>query len=323
MERVILISERDVDQVFAREVASELKIPLEVRKSVDDLTQKDLEKGSPLLLVDVSNDEQFLTSDIAIKSLLAKNPKLVDPDQIHLITSEGLDRMQEYAKTNTFGHLILRTPSTAAEAGKHYGRVVKGVFINNKDGLKALLADQAEIRKIDIQNSSEKPGVIEWVLSYLQDSAHFDSRPATAIATAVDELLMNAIYDAPSEATDDDAIKNMPRNQALKLDGKHHVELHLGYDGRYAAVTVVDQFGSINKAKLLAHICKSFINSEYKINPLAPGAGLGLATTFRTGGSLLFVTEPGVRSEVTVFFKHTETYKDFRTQFRFVSIHFT
>ena len=131
--------------------------------------------------------------------------------------------------------------------------------------------------------------------------------------------MMNAIYDAPEEAPGASAA--ISRSAPIELQGKRAVDFRMGFDGDYASFTVMDRFGTINKGKLLTHLMRMYVNKEYQVNDAVMGAGLGLAATFRTGGSLLFVTEPGVRSEVTVFFKQTSSFKEFRKQFRFVSIH--
>ena len=48
------------------------------------------------------------------------------------------------------------------------------------------------------------------------------------------------------------------------------------------------------------------------------GAGIGLATTFRGGGSLIFMSEKNSRTEVCVIFERLDNIREFKDQFRYV-----
>lgn len=50
---------------------------------------------------------------------------------------------------------------------------------------------------------------------------------ATLISDCIDELLMNAIFDAPMDHLGKHAHQNTPRNSILDLDGKNTVEVKL------------------------------------------------------------------------------------------------
>jgi hypothetical protein len=76
------------------------------------------------------------------------------------------------------------------------------------------------------------------------------------------------------------------------------------------------------EAKLLSHISKIYTEEEYKVRSSNAGAGIGLATVFRSGGSFLFVSENQVRTEVTVFFRRMDSFREFKDQFRFISTQF-
>ena len=93
-------------------------------------------------------------------------------------------------------------------------------------------------------------------------------------------------------------------------------------NGIYEAGAASDLYGSLDKNRLLSHISKIYKEEEYRVRTAVAGAGIGLATVFRTGGSFFFVSEQGVRTEVTVFFKRTDNFREFKDQFRFISTQF-
>ena len=145
---------------------------------------------------------------------------------------------------------------------------------------------------------------------------------AAVIANAVDELLMNAMFDAPVDDLGKPLYSNTARSSVFKLEGKGAVELHVGFDGDHLGITAVDFYGSLDKTKLLSHISKNYTQQEYKVKSNVAGAGIGLSTVFRSGGSFFFVSESRVRTEVTVIFRRADSYREFRDQFRFISTQF-
>jgi hypothetical protein len=52
------------------------------------------------------------------------------------------------------------------------------------------------------------------------------------------------------------------------------------------------------------------------------GAGIGLASIFRSGGSICFACEKEVKTEVTVLFKKTDNFREFKDQFKFIATQF-
>jgi hypothetical protein len=145
---------------------------------------------------------------------------------------------------------------------------------------------------------------------------------ATIMANAVDELLMNAMFDAPVDELGRQILASTSRASVFELKDKSEVELQIGFDGTYVGLTAVDHFGSLDKNKLLSYISKIYTSDEYKVRTAVAGAGIGLASVFRSGGSFFFASESRARTEVTVFFRRAESFREFKDQFKFISTQF-
>jgi hypothetical protein len=206
-------------------------------------------------------------------------------------------------------------------AGQHYGRIVRATLSGRAFGLPKLLKDGAKTQIVKLQITSQKQDAVEAIKNYLL-AVKFQSRMATTIANSVDEILMNAMFDAPTDDVGRPLYSLTARTTVIKLEGKSAVEMHVGFDGEYVAISAVDLYGSLDKAKLLSHISKIYTEEEYKVRTSVAGAGIGLATVFRTGGSFFFSSESRTKTEVTVFFRRTENFREFRDQFRFLSTQF-
>lgn len=111
-------------------------------------------------------------------------------------------------------------------------------------------------------------------------------------ALIADELLANAIYDAPAAAAGRTADQEPPRDQDRPLGARERPRLRWGGDGRYLGIEVTDHFGAIDATTIRSHIAKLCDRST------APrqgngGAGLGLAMTFLAASQLVFHLDAG------------------------------
>jgi hypothetical protein len=318
---LLLISSNPEDQAFGRKVAEASGLPFELLTTADKAGDLVAADRVLTILADTSTPQLYQSLEDSIQRSVGLFSDKINANAIHFLSSENLERVQYLVESPLFGHFILRNYGDPVEAGAHYGRIVKATQSERAFDLRNLLHPQAKIQVVKLQASAQKQDAVEAVKNYLL-AARFQSRMATVVANAVDELLMNAMFDAPVDNLGKPLLNSTSRNTNLKLDGKSAVEMHVGYDGHYIAVTAVDQFGSLDKNKLLNHISKIYTEEEYKVKSSVAGAGIGLATVFRSGGSFFFVSESRLRTEVTVFFRRTDNFREFKDQFRFLSTQF-
>lgn len=243
-------------------------------------------------------------------------------NMMHFLCSENINQAKYLIRSPIFGNFIFRNTGLLSEDAEYYGRIVRSTLIQ-KDHLRLvhLMNTGTKIQTIKIAQSDQKNKAVDAVKIFLV-AAQFQTRVATIISAAVDELLLNAIFDAPTDTEGRPLHLRTNRSATLELDGKKSIEMHIGFDGLYVGVSIVDYFGSLDKENLLSHISKIYVAEEYKVQESVAGAGIGLATVFQSGGSLLFSVQPGVRTEVSVFFKKRNNFREFKKQFQFIAIQF-
>lgn len=318
---LLLFSSHPADKVFATSAAAEAGL------SVLFVTDPDaavalIDQEEPLaVLVDASSRAQYQAFEGALQESLGLFSEKVNPGSIHFISSQALEEVDYLIQSPIFGNYIVRDTLDPGFNGIRYGRVIRAALGNKAFGLEQSLKKDTKIQKIAITRSTQKQDAVNAVRAFVL-SAKFPTRTASIIANAVDELLMNAIFDAPVDETGRQQYATVSRSTDMPLEGKAQVELQVGFDGQVLGITAVDQFGSLDKQRLLSHISKIYVNEEYKVKTSVAGAGIGLATVFRSGGSFLFVSEAHVRTEVSVFFQRFDNYKQFKEQFHFLSTQF-
>jgi hypothetical protein len=318
---LLLISERHEDQAFAEAVAISAGLSLRTVKEATEGADIIAQDQPSVILADTSTQDLYNALENAIQEKVGLFSDKINANAIYFLSSEHLEKVQYLVQSPLFGHFVLRNYGDPKDAGAHFGRIVRATLTERAFGLKGLLKDTAKIQIVKLQITTQKQDAVEAVKNYLI-AAKFQTRMATVIANAVDELLMNAMFDAPTDELGRPLFNSTARTAAIKLEGKHAVEMHVGYDGKYVAISAVDYFGSLDKNKLLSHISKIYTEEEYKVKTAVAGAGIGLATVFRSGGSFFFVSESRGRTEVTVFFRRTDSFREFKDQFRFLSTQF-
>ena len=133
---------------------------------------------------------------------------------------------------------------------------------------------------------------------------------------------MNAMFDAPCDEFGKTLYSATARSQERELTGNGKVEMSIGFDGFYVGVSVCDFYGSIDRTRLLNHISANYRDRDYQIRAGQAGAGLGLATIFSTGGSLIYHCEARQKTETTLLYRAFPSYRDFKNQFKFFSAKF-
>lgn len=118
------------------------------------------------------------------------------------------------------------------------------------------------------------------------------ARVASMAMLVADELLSNAVHNAPVDERGTHYRAELARDVELELDGRHEVVLRWGCDGRYLAIEVTDPFGSLERDTVL----RALVQND--IRQFGGGAGMGIALTYRSCDHLVFNLAPGKRTEV-------------------------
>lgn len=320
-QSLLLISSLESDIAFATDVAQAAGLNLLKTSGPVEGAQVIDRENPAIILVDASTEASFLGFERAIQNTIGLFSDKINPNFLHYLTSNSLEGNQHLLKSPLFGNLILRNFEGSKGCGRHYGTVIRPMVGDKAFGLARMLKEGSKIQVIRLKTTGQKQDAVAAAKNYLL-ACKFPARIASTIANAVDELLMNAMFDAPADDFGRPLFNKLSRTTEINLENKSAVEMHVGYDGEYVAFSVIDLYGSLDKAKLLEHLARVYADKEYKVRSSVAGAGIGLATVFKTGGSFVFASETRTRTEVTVFFRKTENFREFRDQFRFISTQF-
>jgi CheY-like chemotaxis protein len=164
-------------------------------------------------------------------------------------------------------------------------------------GLEKYLAWGVETRTKTLDDAAQRVEIVQ----QLDDDVHaagFGARVAAQATLIADELLSNALYNAPVDPAGVRYRGDEPRHGGRPLVGNEQVTLRYACDARYFAIEVTDKFGSLDRKTILRCLAKAGGRMPEKVSMATRGAGIGLATVYGTCNHLVFNLESGVRTEV-------------------------
>lgn len=122
------------------------------------------------------------------------------------------------------------------------------------------------------------------------------------ITTVADELLMNAIFDAPRDISGKAKYAERDRRDPLVLMSNEAVDFRFASDGRYVALSISDSFGELNRDVVIRYLSQGIKGAPAQIEQKRGGAGLGLHMVFQSVTQLVFNIQSKMRTEVVALF---------------------
>jgi hypothetical protein len=320
MIRLLLLSNNDIDQSFFNGVSNFIKVPILKVNSTKEVCQQLESDPEAVIIFDANNEESFQEFESTLAKKFGLFSNIINPNLFFYTGDKELHEVTYLTQSEIFGSYIPRNFKQENEftIGRIILSAVDSINPNRTMEINRFFSANAKIQKIKITRSIIKQSIVEALKNHLIELG-FKSRAAAVIASAADEIIMNAIFDAPIDETGKNIYLQTPRNADFMLDQKSEVHFSVGFDGRTLGISVQDNYGSLDKKKLLRHISKSYRSDEYKVRSNVAGAGLGLAQVYRNCGGIIFECEQGNRTQVTILFRKTDSFKDFKDQFRFLS----
>ncbi len=122
-----------------------------------------------------------------------------------------------------------------------------------------------------------------------------------SIEQCIDEMLMNALYDAPVDDQGKHIFSEIPTKTRISLRVEQKVVVQYACDGSQFVVAVRDAFGTLERSTVLRYLHKC-LHSEQQIDRKVGGAGLGLYLMTNASSTVYFNVLPGVATEAVCCF---------------------
>jgi hypothetical protein len=121
------------------------------------------------------------------------------------------------------------------------------------------------------------------------------------MALVAEELMINAMYHAPTDDKGKPLYQHLPRKEMSGKVFERGVKVACASNGQLFAVAVRDAYGSLDKETVVKFLSKG---TQKSLTPeqKESGAGLGLVTALKNANKLVFNLAPGMGTEVIALF---------------------
>ncbi len=167
-------------------------------------------------------------------------------------------------------------------------------------GVEKYLSWGANVHDLEIRSYEEKRIALLTATAFAKRAGA--RRPVVArIECVADELLMNAMYNAPALSR---GIEPDPFEAASSLSRDREeegVRFRYATDGRHFALSVEDRFGVLRKETIIDNLARARTQRAPRDEPTG-GAGLGLYFVFSSATRFIANIEDGKRTEIICLF---------------------
>jgi len=238
----------------------------------------------------------FSASDGNVKALNQLVPKLRERAHVSVVTPKAtLSDLTAYLHDDRVNHVIVGD------------ELDNGVFVTAQKlltgdifGIEKYLPPGTPVHYARIRDFEGRGRAIDTVLEFAEQSK-MRRQVRTAIGAVCEELLMNALYDAPVDASGQPIFANVDPHDRVAMGSPRPVSIRYAATDDGFAVAVRDRFGRLAKNTILAYIEKC-INSPNQIDRKTYGAGLGLYLVANAAASYVVNVAYGIATEVVCTF---------------------
>ncbi|HEY4176794.1 MAG TPA: hypothetical protein VGM90_08185 [Kofleriaceae bacterium] len=204
------------------------------------------------------------------------------------LLGNAVDRIPAILGLGAVSNLLVHPmPVLAEELTVTVHKLIRGDLF----GAEKYLLWGTDLQETIIARASQRAELVADLSATLKQRGQ-SARVASMAMLVADELISNAVHNAPRDASGVFYRRDLARDQELELDERHRVRYRWGCDARYLAIEVTDPFGSLDRDTILGALGKS------EVRETGEGAGMGIALAYRSCDHLVFNIAPGKRTEI-------------------------
>ena len=238
----------------------------------------------------------FAPSDADVMGLGSLVNKLRDRAHVTIVTQRAsLADLTTYLRDDRINHVVVGE------------ELDQGVFVTAQKlltgdifGIEKYLPPGTPVHYARLRDFEGRGRAIETVLGYAEQSK-MRRQVRSAIASVCEELLMNALYDAPVDAYGQPMFADVDPHHRQRTRSPRPVSIRYAATEQLFAVAVRDRFGRLSKNTILSYIEKC-IQSPNQIDRKTYGSGLGLYLVANAAASYVVNVAYGIATEVVCTF---------------------
>ncbi len=286
-KRIVAIS---ADKAFSKRRSAGLQAAggmVECVASPDDLAKGEI--GADLVVVHMLENGAAMTAAVAAR--IKKEGSL-----IVVIAASSLEQVVYAMKIPRVTAVLVADEMTQASLAAVASRALYGdVF-----GLEKIVPWGVKVYSHLVGDYQEKSVAIAAVADFAQ-AMGVRRKYRESVEQCLDEMLMNALYDAPVDSAGKQMFADVPTKTRISLRMEQKAIVQYACDGNMFAMSVRDSFGALKGETVVKYLDKC-LHAAQQIDRKAGGAGLGLYIISSSSTQFLVNLYPGVATEAICTF---------------------
>lgn len=234
----------------------------------------------------------------------------INANRIHVFVPAGSHDVCEFVfQSGVAANVVYDRFDDIENESIRYSQIIRGVDLKVDPDMKNLIVN-SRVKTIELRRLAEKSFLTDTV-SYFLMANQCSERVSHSVASAADELLLNAIV-ALDMASESEISSNVELS-------KQPVFLQMAAQNEYIGVGVTAMQNSTNREKVYSNLASAFANLKKGKGESGAEFSFALSLILRTGASLRFTGSEKGFLAIAILFRRSQTILDFKTQFQFVS----
>lgn len=172
---------------------------------------------------------------------------------------------------------------------------------------------------LQVRSTQERDGAIDLAEAYTERIG-IQAGLARCLRTVADEVITNALYNAPVDANGTRLFAERSRGDRVELPPGETIDVHYCCDGMRLGISATDPYGSLTRDSVLQYVTKWFEAGQKTVEEKPGGAGLGLYYVFDAVSHFVVNIEMGKRTELIGLIDVRGSYRDFANRSKSLNI---
>lgn len=288
---VLLLDADKTQRNTAKLALSSSGVNLEVAESEEKAREILSEKSFQVIIC----DEKF------VDFLKECHENKLAENLILLASAEVRQKLDLLIKLSFVNNVVTRDPSDKQSVIRAILTSSTKILKNDLFGMEKYLTWGADIQSRSVIKSADRGSLKDDVTKHLKNLGIRQS-VLDKVYLVAEELLMNAIYDAPTDSDGNSLYNSWSRKKEIFLETHQQSLLSFGCDGKYVGLSVEDPFGALQRETILKYLKSCYDGTAGVLNENKGGAGRGLHQIIENTDITVFNVKKGVRTEVICLF---------------------
>lgn len=231
-----------------------------------------------------------------LEALAPLVPKLRERAHVTIVTPQAsLPELTGYLRDDRINHIVVGDELEDGVYVTAHKLLTGDIF-----GIEKYLPEGTPVHYARLRDFEGRGKAVQTVLDFAEE-AKMRRQVRSAIGQVCEELLMNALYDAPVDESGKQIFADVDPHDRTKTRSPRPVSIRYAATEDGFAIAVRDRFGRLAKNTILSYIDKC-IHSPNQIDRKTYGAGLGLYLVANAAAAYVVNVAYGIATEVVCTF---------------------